>query len=184
MRCANSCLGGSRGGATAILLATLASDIPWAVGGIKRALEFRFRPGSLNCAEYPAGVSAGSVSGVYMTVNATIVAMAKMLSSSEKWRSKVISGSEGSWAVMYFSGIDQYGSPAVNIVMDALAAGIGARSFKDGDDTGGSSSRRSGSSPTSSTTSGTTPSSTSTGGRRPTRAVRGAGAVGAAARSG
>jgi N-methylhydantoinase B len=133
----NSCLGGSRGGATAILLATLASDIPWAVGGIKRALDFRFRPGSLNCAEYPAGVSAGSVSGVYMTVNATIVAMAKMLSSSEKWRSKVISGSEGSWAVMYFSGIDQYGNPAVNIVMDALAAGIGARSFKDGDDTGG-----------------------------------------------
>lgn len=133
----NSCLGGSRGGATAILLATLASDIPWAVGGIKRALEFRFKPGTLNCAEYPAGVSAGSISGVYQTCNATIVAMAKMLASSEKWRSKVISGSEGSWAVMYFAGIDQYGKPAVNIVMDALAAGIGARSWKDGDDTGG-----------------------------------------------
>jgi N-methylhydantoinase B len=133
----NSCRGGSRGGATAILLATLASDIPWAVGGIKRALDFRFEPGTLNCAEYPAGVSAGSISGVYQTCNATIVAMAKMLSSSEKWRSKVISGSEGSWAVMYFAGIDQYGTPAVNIVMDALAAGIGARSWKDGDDTGG-----------------------------------------------
>jgi N-methylhydantoinase B len=133
----NSCLGGSRGGATAILLATLASDIPWAVGGIKRALEFRFKPGTINCAEYPAGVSAGSISGVYQTCNATIVAMAKMLSSSDKWRSKVISGSEGSWAVMYFAGIDQYGNAAVNIVMDALAAGIGARSWKDGDDTGG-----------------------------------------------
>jgi N-methylhydantoinase B len=133
----NSTLGGSRGGATAILLATLASDIPWAVGGIKRALEFRFKPGTVPCADYPGGVSAGSISGVYMTCNATIVAMAKMLSSSEKWRSKVISGSEGSWAVMYFAGIDQYGNPAVNIVMDALAAGIGARSWKDGDDTGG-----------------------------------------------
>jgi N-methylhydantoinase B len=133
----NSCLGGSRGGATAILLATLCSDIPWAVGGIKRALDFRFEPGTINCAEYPAGVSAGSISGVYQTCNATIVAMAKMLASSEKWRGKVIAGSEGSWAVMYFAGIDQYGNPAVNIVMDALAAGIGARSFKDGDDTGG-----------------------------------------------
>jgi N-methylhydantoinase B len=133
----NSTLGGSRGGATAILLATLASDIPWAVGGIKRALEFRFKPGTVPCADYPGGVSAGSISGVYMTCNATIVAMAKMLSSSDKWRSKVISGSEGSWAVMYFAGIDQYGNPAVNIVMDALAAGIGARSWKDGDDTGG-----------------------------------------------
>jgi len=133
----NSCLGGSRGGATAILLATLCSDIPWAVGGIKRALDFRFKEGTINCADYPAGVSAGSISGVYQTCNATIVAMAKMLSSSEKWRGKVISGSEGSWAVMYFAGIDQYGNPAVNIVMDALAAGIGARSFKDGDDTGG-----------------------------------------------
>ena len=133
----NSARGGSLGGTTAVLLATLASDIPWAVGGIKRALEFRFRPGALNCAEYPAGVSAGSISGVYQTCNATIVAMAKMLASSEKWRGKVISGSEGSWAVMYFSGIDQYGNPTVNIVMDALAAGIGARSFKDGDDTGG-----------------------------------------------
>lgn len=133
----NSARGGSLGGTTAVLLATLASDIPWAVGGIKRALEFRFRPGALNCAEYPAGVSAGSISGVYQTCNATIVAMAKMLASSEKWRGKVISGSEGSWAVMYFSGIDQYGNPTVNIVMDALAAGIGARSWKDGDDTGG-----------------------------------------------
>jgi N-methylhydantoinase B len=133
----NSARGGSLGGTTAVLLATLASDIPWAVGGIKRALEFRFRPGALNCAEYPAGVSAGSISGVYQTCNATIVAMAKMLASSEKWRNKVISGSEGSWAVMYFSGVDQYGNPTVNIVMDALAAGIGARSFKDGDDTGG-----------------------------------------------
>jgi N-methylhydantoinase B len=133
----NSARGGSLGGTTAVLLATLASDIPWAVGGIKRALEFRFRPGALNCAEYPAGVSAGSISGVYQTCNATIVAMAKMLASSDKWRGKVISGSEGSWAVMYFSGVDQHGNPAVNIVMDALAAGIGARSFKDGDDTGG-----------------------------------------------
>lgn len=133
----NSCRGGSLGGTTAVLLATLASDIPWAVGGIKRALEFRFRPGAMNCADYPAGVSAGSISGVYQTCNATIVAMAKMLASSDEWRGKVISGSEGSWAVMYFSGIDQYGNPTVNIVMDALAAGIGARSFKDGDDTGG-----------------------------------------------
>src|SRR5215212_1165885 len=133
----NSCLGGWRGGATAVLLATLCSDIPWAVGGIKRALEFRFEPGTINCAEYPAGVSAGSISGVYQTCNATIVAMAKMLASSDKWRDKVISGSEGSWAVMYFAGIDQYGNAAVNIVMDALAAGIGARSWKDGDDTGG-----------------------------------------------
>jgi N-methylhydantoinase B len=133
----NSALGGSRGGATAIVLATLASDIPWAVGGIKRALKFNFKPGTVPCADYPGGVSAGSISGVYMVCNATIVAMAKMLSSSDKWRHKVISGSEGSWAVMYFAGIDQYGNPAVNIVMDALAAGIGARSWKDGDDTGG-----------------------------------------------
>lgn len=133
----NSTLGGSTGGATAVLLATLASDIPWAVGGIKRALRFEFAPGTVNCADFPGGVSAGSISGVYMTCNATIVAMAKMLASSEKYRSHVISGSEGSWAVMYFEGIDQYGNPAVNINMDALAGGIGARAWRDGDDTGG-----------------------------------------------
>ncbi len=133
----NSTLGGSTGGATAILLATLASDIPWAVGGIKRALRFEFAPGTVNCADFPGGVSAGSISGVYMTCNATIVAMAKMLASSDEYRSHVIAGSEGSWAVMYFEGIDQYGNPAVNINMDALAGGIGARAWRDGDDTGG-----------------------------------------------
>jgi N-methylhydantoinase B len=60
-----------------------------------------------------------------------------MLSSHPDLQRQIITSSLGAWATMYFSAIDQRGDPDVNILMDAMAAGLGARSFADGVNTGG-----------------------------------------------
>jgi N-methylhydantoinase B len=133
----NCAYAGLKGGVLGVVLSTLCSDIPWAVGGINRALRFETEPGTVNNAEFPAGVSAAAVAALYQTMNVTTIGVAKMLASHPRYREYLLAGTAGSWATMYFYGIDQRQQPFVNIIMDAMAGGIGARAFKDGDSTGG-----------------------------------------------
>jgi N-methylhydantoinase B len=133
----NCTYGGLKGGSLSVVLSTLCSDIPWAVGGITRAVSFSAEPGTLNNATFPAGVSAGAIAGTCHTINVVTSGLAKMLSSHPEYRRQLICSSLGAWATMYFSAIDQRGEPDVNILMDAMSAGLGARSFADGVNTGG-----------------------------------------------
>ena len=133
----NCTYGGLKGGSLSVVLSTLCSDIPWAVGGITRAVDFTTEPGTLNNATFPAGVSAGAIAGTCHTINVVTSCLAKMLSSHEEFRRQIICSSLGAWATMYFSAVDQRGEPDVNILMDAMGAGLGARSFADGVNTGG-----------------------------------------------
>lgn len=133
----NCTYGGLKGGSLSVVLATLCSDIPWAVGGISRAVDFTTEPGTLNNATFPAGVSAGAIAGTCHTINVVTTCLAKMLASHDEYCRQIITSSLGAWATMYFSAIDQRGAPDVNILMDAMGAGLGARSFADGVNTGG-----------------------------------------------
>lgn len=133
----NCTYGGLKGGSLSVVLSTLCSDIPWAVGGISRAVSFTTEAGTLNNATFPAGVSAGAIAGTCHTINVVTTCLAKLLSSHEEFRRQIITSSLGAWATMYFSAIDQRGELDVNILMDAMAAGLGARSFADGVNTGG-----------------------------------------------
>jgi len=133
----NCTYGGLKGGSLSVVLSTLCSDIPWAVGGISRAVSFATQPGTLNNASFPAGVSAGAIAGTCHTINVVTTCLAKLLSSHAELRRQIITSSLGAWATMYFSTVDQRGEADVNILMDAMAAGLGARSFADGVDTGG-----------------------------------------------
>jgi N-methylhydantoinase B len=133
----NCTYAGLSGATYATVLATLCSDIPWTIGGIKRAIRFKAEEGTLNNCTHPAGVSAGAIAGTCHTINVLCGAISKMLSSSPDYKKQLITSSLGAWATMYFSGTGKKGEPIVNIFMDAMAAGLGARSWKDGDNTGG-----------------------------------------------
>lgn len=120
------------------LLAYLCYDIPWATGGIMRALKFETEPGSLMDAQYPALTSCATSTGVYFAMDVAQQCVNRMLLTHPTQRKEVVADHYSNWAFTMMSGRDQRGEPMVALLMDPMAAGVGARSYKDGVDSGGS----------------------------------------------
>lgn len=133
----NSTRAGAVGGSVVPLLPLLCYDIPWALGGIHRALEFITPIGTIINAEFPHGVSMGSISGTWSATNAANICIAKMLSSTPALADRLLAGCVGSWTTVIASGLDTNDQPFVTMIMDCMAGGWGARSFRDGVDTAG-----------------------------------------------
>jgi N-methylhydantoinase B len=62
----------------------------------------------------------------------------RMLLTHPTLRKEVVADHFSNWAFTMMSGRDQEGDPMVALIMDPMAAGVGARSYKDGVDSGGS----------------------------------------------
>jgi len=133
----NSTRAGAVGGSVVPLLPLLCFDIPWALGGIHRALEFITPVGSIINAEFPHGVSMGSISGTWSATNAANICIAKMLSGVPELTDRLLAGCVGSWTTVIASGLDTNDQPFVTMIMDCMAGGWGARSFRDGVNTAG-----------------------------------------------
>jgi N-methylhydantoinase B len=133
----NSTRAGAVGGSMVAILPQLCFDIPWALGGLHRALEFVTPVGTIINVEFPHGVSMGSISGTWSATNAANICIAKMLSSVPEHRDRLLAGCVGSWTTVIASGSDNNRRPFVTMIMDCMAGGWGARSFADGVDTAG-----------------------------------------------
>ncbi len=133
----NSTRAGAVGGSMVAILPQLCFDIPWALGGLHRAIEFVTPVGTIINAEFPHGVSMGSISGTWSCTNAANVCIAKMLSSVPELQDRLLAGCVGSWTTVIASGLDNNKQPFVTMIMDCMAGGWGARSFADGVDTAG-----------------------------------------------
>ena len=128
---------GAVGGSTVAILPLLCYDIPWALGGIHRALKFVTPVGTVINAEFPRGVSMGSIAGTWSATNAANNCIARMLTSVPELQDRLLSGCVGSWTTVIASGLDNNKLPFVTMIMDCMAGGWGARSFADGVDTAG-----------------------------------------------
>jgi N-methylhydantoinase B len=93
--------------------------------------------GTIVNAEFPHGVSMGSISGTWSVTNASNICIAKMLSSVPELQDRLLAGCVGSWTTVIASGQDNNRQPFVTMIMDCMAGGWGARSFADGVDTAG-----------------------------------------------
>lgn len=133
----NSTRAGAVGGSMVALLPQLCFDIPWALGGLHRAIDYVTPVGTIVNAEFPHGVSMGSISGTWSVTNASNVCIAKMLSSVPELQDRLLAGCVGSWTTVIASGLDNNSQPFVTMIMDCMAGGWGARSFADGVDTAG-----------------------------------------------
>lgn len=133
----NSTRAGAVGGSMVAILPQLCYDIPWALGGLHRAIEYETPIGTIVNAEFPHGVSMGSISGTWSVTNASNVCIAKMLSSSPELEDRLLAGCVGSWTTVIASGQDNNRQPFVTMIMDCMAGGWGATSFHDGVDTAG-----------------------------------------------
>jgi N-methylhydantoinase B len=119
------------------ILPQLCYDIPWALGGLHRAIDYITPIGTIVNAEFPHGVSMGSISGTWSVTNASNICIAKMLSSVPELQDRLLAGCVGSWTTVIASGLDNNKQPFVTMIMDCMAGGWGARSFGDGIDTAG-----------------------------------------------
>ena len=133
----NTTYAGMRGGLTTAVLPMLCHDLPWALGGIYRAIEFEAEQGIVANADFPSGTGMAAIAGTWHTVNLSNQCVAKMLASSDEYAEDLVAGSSGSWVTMNAMGLDQRGDQFVTQFMDPMAGGWGARSHSDGINTAG-----------------------------------------------
>lgn len=133
----NGCYSGLRGGIMSSLLPMLCYDMPWSPAGLWRAIELRTRKGTLVDAEWPAGVSMAPISACWAARIAVNVCLGKMLAASEPLRDHAMASWQGAWPGQNLAGVNQRGEPFGTMILDAMAGGSGARTWKDGVDSGG-----------------------------------------------
>jgi N-methylhydantoinase B len=136
----NCTYAGMRGGVMLALLPILAGDIPWSAGGLMRCFDLVTEEGTLNNATYPAAVGRGPIGPAWLTGSLVAECLSQMLDRSLELGKNVQATCCGTWDTAVIAGLDQRGEqpvPFLNIIMEPMAGGYGARPHADGIDTGG-----------------------------------------------
>ena len=136
----NCTYAGMRGGVMLALLPILAGDIPWSAGGLMRCFDLVTEEGTLNNATYPAAVGRGPIGPAWLTGSLVAECLSQMLDRSLELGRNVQATCCGTWDTAVIAGLDQRGEqpvPFLNIIMEPMAGGYGARPHADGIDTGG-----------------------------------------------
>jgi N-methylhydantoinase B len=125
------------GAVIGVVLTFLCYDLPWAIAGLRNIIEIVSEEGTLNNALSPAAVSMASTMATLSTQDVVAQAFAKMMLSSEKYREEAQANwTPGVNGSMVIAGNPE-GEPFVGAVTDFFSGGGGARTFKDGIDSGG-----------------------------------------------
>lgn len=120
-----------------VLSSLVCYDMPTSTGGMARCVKIISEPGSVIHATWPAGVAKATTTALYLTTALANVCLSNMLLASEKYRDRAMAP----WKIFSIGdeiyGDNQRGEPYIINVLDYLAGGAGARTYKDGIDTGG-----------------------------------------------
>ncbi|MDE2228628.1 MAG: hydantoinase B/oxoprolinase family protein [Alphaproteobacteria bacterium] len=127
---------GLAGAVCGSVLTTLAHDILWNQGALA-PFEIVAPDGLICTAKFPAPVGSATVEAVWVTANATMSALNRLLAASAKYRHRAQGISDGCMATFNLGGVNQYGEPFGLHLMDPIAGGGGAFASKDGSDAGG-----------------------------------------------
>ncbi|MDV6284986.1 hydantoinase B/oxoprolinase family protein [Rhodococcus jostii] len=136
----NCTYAGMRGGVMLALLPVLAGDIPWSAGGLMRCFDLVSEEGTINNATYPAAVGRGPIGPAWQTGTLVAECLSQMLDRSVDLGMSVQAACCGTWDTAGLAGLDERSEqpvPFLNIVMESMAGGYGARPAADGMDTGG-----------------------------------------------
>lgn len=136
----NCTYAGMRGGVMIALLPILAHDIPWSAGGLMRCFDLVSEEGTINNATFPAAVSRGPIGPAWLTGTLVAECLSQMLDRSVDLGKSVQAACCGTWDTAVIAGLDERGEvpvPFLNILMEPMAGGYGARPQADGMDTGG-----------------------------------------------
>jgi N-methylhydantoinase B len=126
---------GLMGAVCGSVLPTLAWDMPWNQGALT-PFEVVAPDGLICTAKFPAPVGSATVETVWVTANATMLALNKLLAASP-YRERAQGLTAGAMATFNLGGTNQFGEPFGLHLMDPIAAGAAAWPGKDGVDAGG-----------------------------------------------
>jgi N-methylhydantoinase B len=132
----NCTWGGVRAATLAAMFIMLAWDLPWN-DGVARCLELVAPSGTVCTAVYPAPVSLATISAIIVSVTAVFGALSKMLLASPRHHEEAMANWGGTSLAPTTAGLNERGVMTVNGETSHFAAGCGARTFRDGVDTGG-----------------------------------------------
>jgi N-methylhydantoinase B len=136
----NCTFAGMRGGVMLALLPILAHDIPWSAGGLMRCFDLVAEEGTINNATFPAAVSRGPIGPAWLTGTLVAECLSQLLDQSVDLGKSVQAACCGTWDTAVVAGLDERGEfpmPFLNVMMEPMAGGFGARPQADGMDTGG-----------------------------------------------
>ncbi|WP_207793238.1 hydantoinase B/oxoprolinase family protein [Nocardioides acrostichi] len=133
----NCTYAGLHGALVAGIIMNLGHDIPWATGGMWRAITVTSEPGTLNNADFPAAVGKASVAASFCTINVVEECLSKMTDGSEGLHDHTTAKGCGTWDLCVLAGLDGAGQPFATMLTDAMGAGCGAGVDRDGTDSGG-----------------------------------------------
>jgi N-methylhydantoinase B len=136
----NCTYAGSRGGVMLALLPTLAGDIPWAAGGLMRCFDIVSPEGTINNATFPAAVNKAPIATAWAIGNLAAQCLSQMLEQTVELAGSAQATCCGTWNTAIVAGLDERGPqpvPFLDVVMEMMAGGYGARPTADGMDTGG-----------------------------------------------
>ena len=106
-------------------------DIPWTEGLID-SIEVRAPEGKICNARPPAPVSMATCGVMYSVCTVTTLTLSRMMGSDPAHRRHLQAVTRGAISVFNLGGINQYGERFGTMLLDCLAGGGGAFSYKDG----------------------------------------------------
>jgi N-methylhydantoinase B len=115
----------------------LSWDLPWASSGLLRCVEIESKPGTIMDAQPPACVSAATLPGLFVVQCLAQQLVCQMMCASETFARDVIALDTGSFTMLMIHGANKDGTPYQTMLMDPIGGAVGARSWKDGVNTGG-----------------------------------------------
>ncbi len=127
---------GLKGAVCGSLMPTLAYDMQWNEG-VLAPVEVVAPDGLLCTAQFPAPVGAATVEGIWVSANATMLAIGKLLSASPKYQFRAQGLGQATMATFNMGGINQYGEPFGLHLMDPISGGSASFACRDGVDAGG-----------------------------------------------
>ncbi|MBI2919361.1 MAG: hydantoinase B/oxoprolinase family protein [Chloroflexi bacterium] len=115
----------------------MAFDVPWNQG-VVNALTVVSPPGTLVNPRFPAPCSLGTVGAARAVMSAVQGLIAAMFITRDDYADDFTAMWGAAIGTVSLAGTNQFGTYAVNMLMDAVGFGAGARSYADGVNTGGS----------------------------------------------
>ncbi len=117
--------------------ASSATTSPGRSAGVRKVVEIVSEEGTLNNAVSPAATSMASIMATLSTQDVVAAATAKMLLTSERYRSEAQATWTPGICTGSFAGVNPDGDYTVTPIGNSFGGGGGARTFTDGIDSGG-----------------------------------------------
>lgn len=127
---------GFRTAIMSILNPLMLYDELFVASGAFRHIDIDTTPGTVNRAEWPAGVSPGGTTNIEFSIGLIQDVVIRMLSAAPELKSDIVTDTP-SLSTMAQAGVDQWGNEFGTMNLDIMGAAIGATPNKDGVDVGG-----------------------------------------------